>query len=176
MIELIPISHVRAGDPYETDVRELVNEAFPEGAPDELGQYYARHGHPHATLLVRSDERIVGHLAIYERQIRCGAEEVTVGLIGEVAVAASHRGRGHARALVDNAHGYLRQRQIPFSILFAFEPRVYASSGYRLIENETRFLGKDGTWQSGVYPGSMVAELMGRRWPDLQVDLCGRPV
>lgn len=54
MAELIIISHVNAGDPFESDVRALVNEAFPDGAPDELGQYYARHGHPDATLLVHS--------------------------------------------------------------------------------------------------------------------------
>ncbi len=176
MIELIVISHVRAGDPYEADVRGLLNDAYPEGAPDELAQYYACHGHPDATLLVQADRRIVGHLAIYERRIKIGGEEVMAGLVGEVAVAADHRGRGHARALVERAHVHLRQRSIPFSILFAFEPSVYASSGYKLVQNEMRFLDKSGASQTGVLPSSMVAELLGRRWPDLPVDLCGRPV
>jgi len=173
---LIVTSHIRTGDEYEADVRALLNEAYPDGAPDELGQYYAKYGHPCATLLSQVATRVVGHLAIYERLITVGGDELTAGLLGEVAVARDHRGRGYASALVDGAHAYLRQRSIPFSILFAFEPHVYVSSGYRLMANEMRFLDEDGIWKTMVYRGSMVAELMGRPWPDSPVDLRGRPV
>ena len=59
MTDLILISHVRVGDPYEADVRALLNEAYPEGAPDELGLYYGKHGPPDATVLLRLAQRIV---------------------------------------------------------------------------------------------------------------------
>ena len=39
--------------PDEADVRALLNEAYPEGAPDELGLYYGKHGPPDATVLLR---------------------------------------------------------------------------------------------------------------------------
>jgi hypothetical protein len=57
--------------------------------------------------------------------------------------------------------------------LFAFEPRVYSSSGYKLMQNRTRFLDMDGEWKSIVYRGSMYAELLGRPWPNLPIDLRG---
>jgi predicted N-acetyltransferase YhbS len=173
MIELIRTSHIEANAEDAADVRALLNDAFPDGAPDELGGYYGRHGLPTATLLLRDSRRVVGHLAIYERQIRIGDEALQAGLLGEIAVAADRRRGGLARDLVREAHEHLRARSIPYSILFAYEPRVYESSGYRLMRNQMRFLDTDGQWKTFVYRGSMYAELSGRPWPDQPVDLCG---
>jgi predicted acetyltransferase len=176
MIELIKISHIEANSAFATDVRELLNDAFPDGAPNELSSYYARRGIPTATMILSEHRRAVGHLAIYERQIKIGDETWQVGLLGEIAIAADRRRTGLARSLVRQAHEHLRGRSIPFSILFAFEPRVYASSGYKLMQNQTRFLDADGRWKTFVYRGSMYAELLARPWPNLLIDLCGPAV
>jgi predicted acetyltransferase len=176
MIELIRTGHIEASAEYAADVRTLLNDAFPDGAPDELDGYYSRHGLPTATLLLRDGRRVVGHLAIYERQIKMDNEILQAGLLGEIAVAADRRRAGLARDLVREAHAHLQARSIPFSILFAYEPRVYESSGYRLMRNEMRFVDTDGQWKTFVYRGSMYAELLGRPWPDQLVDLCGPAV
>jgi predicted N-acetyltransferase YhbS len=176
MIELIRTSHIEANGEYAADVRALLNDAFPDGAPDELGHYYIRHGLPTATLLLTESGRVVGHLAIYEREIRIGNETLQAGLLGEIAVAADRRRAGLARDIVRAAHAHLQAHAIPFSILFAYEPRVYVSSGYRLMQNQMRFLDSDGQWKTFVYRGSMYAELLGRPWPDQPVDLCGPAV
>jgi predicted acetyltransferase len=141
-----------------------------------LGHYYIRHGLPAATLLLTESGCVVGHLAIYEREIRIGNETLQAGLLGEIAVAADRRRAGLARNLVHEAHAHLQAHAIPFSILFAYEPRVYVSSGYRLMQNQMRFLDTDGQWKTFVYRGSMYAELLGRPWPDQTVDLCGPAV
>lgn len=70
----------------------------------------------------------------------------------------------------------MRERSIAYAILFAFEPRVYESSGYRLMQNETRFLDADGQWKCFVLRGSMYAELLEKRWPNRAIDLCGPAV
>ena len=176
MIELIRTSHIEASDEFAADVRALLNDAFPDGAPDELSGYYTRHGLPTATLLLRESRRVVGHLAIYERQIRIGNETLQAGLLGEIAIAADRRRAGLARDLVREAHEHLQAQAIPFSILFAYEPRVYESSGYRIMQNQMRFLDSDGQWKTFVHRGSMYAELSGRPWPDQLVDLCGPAV
>jgi predicted N-acetyltransferase YhbS len=176
MIELIRTGHVAASDEFAGDVRALLNNAFPDGAPDELDNYYARHGIPTATLLLGEGSRVIGHLAIYERQIGIGDETLQAGLLGEIAVAADRRRAGLARRLVRHAHEHLRARSIAFSILFAYEPRVYESSGYRLMPNQMHFLDTDGRWKTFVYRGSMYAELLGRPWPDRPVDLRGPAV
>ncbi len=156
-------------------VQALLADAFPEGASTN-GDYYALHGTPDRILIAREAHRVVGHLAIYCRQVKMGGEGLEIGILGGVAVAQDDRRKGHCRRLLQRAHDYLRARSIPFSILFAFEPRVYLSSGYRPMQNETHFLDVDGAWKTFVYRGSMYAELAARPWPNRMVDLAGRVV
>ena len=156
----------------EAKVLALLDEAFPGGASAN-GDYYALNGTPEIIVILQDGQEVVGHLALYRRQVGIGDEPVEIGMIGGVAIARDRRGRGHGRHLLQHAHGRLKERSIPFSILFAYEPRIYRSSGYRLMQNATRFLDVDGTWKTLVYRGGMYAELMGRSWPNQIVDLRG---
>ena len=161
----------------QEEVDALLDASFPDGAPNERSAYYARHGlSPTTSMLLGDGGRVVGHLAIYERDIKIAEEALRVGLLGEIAIAADHRGAGLARRLVRRAHEHLRARSIPFSILFAFAARVYLSSGYKLMQNQTRFIDADGHSKTLLYRGSMYAELLGRPWPNQSIDLCGTAV
>ncbi len=73
-------------------------------------------------------------------------------------------------------HGFFVQRSLPFSVLFAYDPARYRSSGYRDMTNETRFLRSDGQWRQLVFRGGMVAELGTRRRPGARLDLRGPAV
>jgi predicted N-acetyltransferase YhbS len=170
-IELTKTHRIEDDSPFAAGVHALLDATFPEGAPNELAGYYARHGFPTVTLLLSEGQHVVGHLALYEREIGIGAETVLVGLI-----AAERKRMGLARRLVAHAHDHLAARAIPFSILFAFEPVVYASSGYKPMRNETRFIDADGNLKTLVYRGGMVAELSERPWPNQQIDLRGTAV
>ena len=172
MPELIEISRDALGGDLETRVQALLNEAFPEGSSTN-GDYYARHGVPDRILIAREAQQVVGHLAVYQRRVKMGDEALEIGMIGAVAAALDHRRKGRCRLLLRRAHDYLRARSIPFSILFAFEPFVYLSSGYRPMQNETHFLDADGAWKTFVYRGSMYAELAKRPWPNRMLELAG---
>jgi predicted N-acetyltransferase YhbS len=176
MLELIKTSRIDDRSELAGQVDALLNAAFPDGAPNERSAYYSRHGVATTSMVLSDGGRAVGHLAIYERDIKIGEEALRVGLLGEIAIAADRRGAGLARRLVREAHEHLRALSIPFSILFAFEPRVYVSSGYKLMQNHTRFIDADGHWKTLVYHGSMYAELLGRPWPNRSIDLCGTVV
>ncbi len=171
--ELIEIGRGALTGELETKVQALLDDAFPKGSATN-GDYYALHGIPDRILIAREARQVVGHLAVYRRQVKMGDEVLEIGMIGGVAVAPDHRRKGHCRLLLRRAHDYLRAHSIPFSILFAFEPLVYRSSGYRLMRNETHFLDVDGAWKTFVYHGSMYAELAERPWPNRMLDLAGR--
>jgi predicted acetyltransferase len=170
--ELIEITRDALGGDLETMVQALLKQAFPEGSSTD-GDYYALHGVPDRILIAREAQHVVGHLAVYRRQVKIGDEVLEIGMIGAVAVAPDHRRRGHCRLLLRRAHDDLRARSVPFSILFAFEPRVYLSSGYRPTQNETHFLDVDGAWKTFVHRGSMFAELAERPWPNRMLELAG---
>jgi predicted acetyltransferase len=169
---MIEISRDALKGDLETRVQALLAGAFPEGTSTN-GDYYARHGVPDRILITGEARQVVGHLALYRRQVTMGGEILEIGMVGGVAVAPDHRRRGHCRLLLLRAHDDLRARSISFSILFAFEPRVYLSSGYRLMQNETHFLDVDGAWKTFVYRGSMFAELTKRPWPNRMLELAG---
>ena len=57
----------------ETRVQARLNEAFPEGSSTN-GDYYARHGVPDRILIAREARQVMGHLAVYPRQVKMGAK------------------------------------------------------------------------------------------------------
>ena len=175
-VELIKARAMEVACELAAEVSALLNDAFPDGAPDELRTYYARHGIPTTSLLLKDGSRVIGHLAIYERHIRIGGDTVLVGLLGEIATATDRRRTGLARRLIGHAHEHLQAHAIPFSILFAFEPRIYLSSGYKPMQNQTTCIGADGQSRTFVFRGSMYAELLEDIWPNLPIDLCGTAV
>ena len=175
MVELIEMSRAGLAGSLEAEVQAFLREAFshdPPAAPD----YYAPYEPSEMILILREAGRVMGHLVAYRRAIAIGDESVEIGMIGGVAIAAHHRRKGHARALVERTHARFRQRALLFSLLFAYEPRIYASSGYRPMANTTRFLDSDGAWKTFVHRGGMYAELGDRNWPNLPIDLRGRAV
>jgi len=104
MLELIKTSRIEDRSEFAAQVDALLNAAFPDGAPNERSAYYSRHGVPTTSMLLSDGGRAVGHLAIYERDIKIGEEALRVGLLGEIAIAADRRGAGLARRLVREAH------------------------------------------------------------------------
>jgi predicted acetyltransferase len=169
------IETTRAGlvGPLEASVQRLLGETF---FNDVTVDYYAHLGVPEVILILQDRDAVAGHLALYRRDVGIVEQDIEIGMIGGVMVAPAYRSRGHSRALVQRAHAWLRDRSVPFSILFAFEPRVYQSSGYELMHNPIRFLDHDGAWKELVHRGGMYAELSDMRWPDQLVDLRGPTV
>jgi len=171
-MEIIETRRAGLSGDLASGVQELLREAFPDSSSVQ-SDYYAFTGAPAIIIMLREGRDVVGHLAAYRREVEIGCEPLEIGMVGGVAIAPNHRGRGHSRALVQRAHAYLKKRSIAFSILFAHEPRVYASSGYKLMRNETHFLDSDRDWKTFIYRGSMYAELSQRPWPNQIVNLRG---
>jgi len=152
-------------------VDTLLRTAFDLMEPYDYGPDRAE-----VLLMLDNGHRAVGHAATCRRAISIGGETVTVGMIGGVAIDPAERRRGHVRRLIAEVHRHFTAEALPFSLLFAFVPAVYRSSGYHEMTNTTRFLGHDGRWNELVFRGGMVAELGSRRWPGLPIDLRGPAV
>jgi predicted acetyltransferase len=156
-------------------VHRLLRDAFPDDGLDE-GDYYRLLGAPDVAMVLCDGPQVFGHLGLYTREVEIGNEALKIGMPGGIAIAPDRRRRGHGPVLVQYAHEYLKERRIPFSVLFAYEPRIYESSGYKLMQNATHFIEPDGTPRTLVYRGGMYAELSQRRWPNQLLDLRGRTV
>lgn len=131
---------------------------------------------PTAVFVALDGDRVIGQLFVYERSVILGEQRIVLGMIGDVAVSAERRGGGICKTLLLSAHNFFGERSIAFSVLFAYEPAVYRSSGYVPMRNVTRFLDKDGDWKVLVHRGGMVAELTALPWSLDPLDLNGPAV
>jgi hypothetical protein len=156
MIELLEFAPDDLSGDLASRIHALLSNVWPEDAPND-GDYYRTHGPPTTVMILREVPDVLAHLAVYERQVLIGSETLEIGMLGGIVVASEHRRKGH-------------------SILFACEPRLYASSGYKLMENPARIIDTDGTLKTLVDHGGMYAELSQRRWPNQMLDLRGRVV
>lgn len=161
----IQVQYAQLSEERAREVDALLKSAF----PDMKGDYHAAQP-PDGIFLHHQDGQLTGHLAAYRRDVRIDGQPEHIGLLGGIAVARSWRGRGIAKALIGAAHRYFRAQGIRYSVLFAFEPTYYASSGYKPMENETRFV-ENGTARRFVYRGGMVAELGDAPWSCRLLDL-----
>jgi predicted acetyltransferase len=176
MIELLELRPDDLGSSgLASELLALLKNAFPEDGPNE-GDYYRAVGAPEVAMVLREGPMVLGHLGLYTREVKIGNSDFEIGMLGGIAVAPERRRTGCCRILVRHAHEHLARRHMAFSILFAYEPRIYEGSGYKLMQNATHFIEPDGTPRTLVYRGSMYAELSDRRWPNQLLDLRGRTV
>jgi len=162
-----PKQHALADVPDRKALQHLLDDAFPDMAGDYYGSTI-----PDAVFLETRGKDVLGHLALFKRDVLLDGQSDRIGLLGGIAVASGWQGRGLAKALIAAAHDQLRHDGIAFSILFAFEPDRYRSSGYQLMLNETRFL-EAGQTRQFVYRGGMVAALGDQPWTCRLLDLQG---
>jgi predicted acetyltransferase len=175
MLGLVQVDPTQVRGELAAGVTALLRAAYPDDSYT-AEEYYRAYGRPAIVMALRDAAEVIAHAAVYERRVRIGDESVDIGMLGGVAVAPAHRRRGHCKRLIGHANDYLRARGATFAILFAYEPSVYLSSGYRPMLNETRFLDSDGEWKRFVYRGGMYIALQDKPWPNELVDLCGRAV
>ena len=178
-IEIVSFVEEDWPEELEPELKALLVEAYGANTDpdDDVEDTDDEEDEAYCIFLARDEAgAIVGNLFAYVRDVTVDGEPLCLGLIGSVATKISHRRQGVASRLVDAAHVYFRTASVEFSVLFAFEPKVYRSSGYALLENEMVYIGDDGERTSKPYPGSMVCALTPSPWPTGLLDLCGPKV
>jgi predicted N-acetyltransferase YhbS len=146
MIELLEIRPGDLSGDLASAVYRLLRDAFPDDGPDE-GDYYRKLGSPEVAVVVRDGLQVCGHLGIYTREVEVGNETLRIGMLGGIVVTPDRRQRGYCRLLVRRAHEHLKERRIPFSILFAYEPaytRAAVTSSCKIRRISSSPMGRRG--------------------------------
>ena len=147
----------------------LTRDAFLDGQ----GQYEYGPETPSLLILCVEEQAVIGHLATSVREMLVARRPMKLGLVSGAIVDEGYRRHGCAKAMILEAHNFFGSQAIEFSILFAIEPDIYQSSGYREMRSKTRFRDTDGVSREYIYRGGMVAELTDQPWEDQYLDLCG---
>lgn len=161
----------------EAQIAALLELAFDDGGFDGRSYYQQRH---HVRLVARSPGQIVGHMALSIRDIRLGADLVTVIGLADVATHPYRRGEGIASALLHACIVEARQTTAAFFMLFG-DAEIYAGNGFVPVGNSIRYISLLGARTDRVFEkpnrGLMVMPLGDLPWNDaVPVDLLGHPV
>ncbi len=171
-IQILLFEDRKIPDKYREDVQALLEGVFDY---DEDSIKFEPEAHT-KIIAVDSDDKVVGHLAAYVREVEFENFSSSLGMIGDVATVTQFQRRGIAKKMIESAHVLFRKVGIKHSILFAYNTGVYKSSGYKTMANEVHFLDQDGNWKTFVYRGSMFCELSDHTWPKGLINLKGLAV
>lgn len=156
----------------DRSLRDLLTTCFTKTPAFQERRYY-NEPPAHRWFIRGIDGRLAAHVAVHEKQVFAGAEVIPFGGIAEVCVHPDHRGHGHVRVLLQEAHGWLKERAFPFAVLFG-HAGIYTSSGYVTVENLYRDLPDEhGHVARRKTDWAMVLPLAGREWPEGEVYLPG---
>lgn len=164
-----PIQHIAdaaVDDALDLELRALLSTCF-TGPQDSVFKHRRYFNEPpaHRWCIRGEDGTLAAHLAVHERTLLAEGRSFPVGGLAEVCVHPSYRGRGYLKALVAEAHRWLKEHDYAFAVLFG-DSRYYASSGYIPVTN----MDIDGRDENGhLTPrraeGALVLALSDIAWP-----------
>ncbi|MBL9208272.1 MAG: GNAT family N-acetyltransferase [Opitutaceae bacterium] len=159
----------------DRSLRELLSLCFtqPGDVVFKERRYYAEP--PAQRWFIRgSDGSLAAHVAVHDKVVSAAGMNHRIGGVAEVAVHPAQRGHGHVRTLLAAAHAWMVRQGFEYAVLFAHHPNIYASSGYREVNNLFRAVPTtEGApaWERA--DKVMVAEFKGNVWPSGEVRLSG---
>jgi len=119
---------------------------------------------------------LVSRVGILKRVISVNEDIVVVGGVSGVTTLPEYRRRGYARALMNTAHGFIRE-ELPadYGLLTCdsgLKP-FYEALGWKAVPVPTTFSQPHGTRTCKSL--AMVLKLGRSEWPAGPIDLCGYP-
>ncbi|NLC45086.1 MAG: GNAT family N-acetyltransferase, partial [Clostridiales bacterium] len=84
-----------------------------------------------SSLILKSEDKIVGHVGIYPLELVVGPSTITTGGIGAVGVDPRTRGKGYMSSLMEHSIQIMEDRKLPLSVLWGNRQR-YMHYGYEV--------------------------------------------
>ena len=157
----------------DAKIRALLTTCFtkPQDVVFQTRRYF-REPYPHRWILEDGRGNVIAHVGAHDKTVAAGGTSYRVAGIAEVCVHPDHRGRGHVRSMLRQAHRWLARRNFVFAVLFG-APDVYVSSGYVRVDN---LVHDDPDAQGRIRRKkieAMVRRLSNTPWPPCRVHLPG---
>ncbi|QIA63117.1 GNAT family N-acetyltransferase [Vibrio astriarenae] len=108
-------------------------------------------------VLVIDDELIVAFGFAYRREMSQRGKVFNAGIIGGIAVHPDYRKQGLCKIILENIERSIELAGVEQSFLFAYEPSIYVTSGYTILDTPIRYFDRSQKrWNTYVYRGGMV--------------------
>lgn len=167
----LKISVIERGDieAYESLLNAHLNSIFGQDSRFIFNHEFA------CAILIEEENKIIATGFAYIRFMKQGTTNFKAGIIGGIAVIPKRRGLGLAKVVVKELDQYLESVGVTKSFLFAYEPDIYKSSGYRELVLPIRYFDEQQrNWNQFVYRGGMVKSYSGYAFNDQVIEFNGR--
>ena len=158
-------------------IRDLLCVCFP---PDVAAFSKTRHWHgsapAYSLVQEENNSRVVGHVGVVVREIRCGSAPLIIAGIQNLAVLPEWRRCGLGPKLMLDSMDAARRRGIPFGLLFCVPAleKFYQSVGWFTVHATAKMVDERGLYQP--IPGKnicMAIRLASAPFPPGDIDLQG---
>jgi hypothetical protein len=136
-IELLVVPECEAGRALSDSIVRLYLACFPQWQEQNGLSRHWRDTVPDWLVVLRSNGKLIGHLAIIEREIRVRRRELIVAGIQGVCVHPNHRRRGLCGLMLEQAVSFSARRGLAVAALFsrpAIRP-VYLKYAFRNVDH-----------------------------------------
>jgi N-acetylglutamate synthase-like GNAT family acetyltransferase len=130
----------------ESELQEtlsLLDLIFHSGKTRRMGKYYPYAygtGNLHNMRIIKADDRIISHAAIYPRFVNTlDGLELKVGCIGGVATHPDYRDKGYATEVLNDCIRKMEREYYDISILWTDSPDFYRKLGWESAGTELCF-------------------------------------
>lgn len=122
------------------------------------------------------DGELITQLCLPKREIRVGAEMISVAGIGGMATHPKYQHKGYGSALLAATEAFMRDEiQVPFGLLICANGTrgFYKRAGWYFAA-EVLFFSQDNQ-RRALHTSVMILPLANQRWSTGEIDLCGLP-
>jgi GNAT superfamily N-acetyltransferase len=133
---------------------------------------------PEWSVMIKADQRVVGHAGILYRVVLVDGQRVAVGGIGSVMTLPAWRGRGYARAALTKAQAFIAMwLWAPFALVICprAEAAFYRRVGWQIVDVPITCAQPGGPVTLSNEVVAFLPCQGDTRWPSGPIDLCGAP-
>jgi predicted N-acetyltransferase YhbS len=170
------ISEVDVSPELDREIRQLLCECFPPDVELFSRERHWHHSVPAYSVLCHDVDRLVGHVAIVDRQITCDGQPVRVAGVQSLAVASLWRRTRLSQRLMIATMDEARRRGHDFGLLFCVPEleRFYSALDWQKSSPPVRMLDEQG--RAARLPAKNIVmhfPLADRPFPSGPIDLRG---
>ncbi len=133
---------------------------------------------PSFRYLVFKEKKLIAHLAIIHRMIKVGEENFVIFGVSDLCVHPDFQHKKIASVLLQELEVLGKKHNIDFITLIAQEQKFYKKNGFKVYNNDCRWLIINdkqslGLAQRNLDNALMVKSLSGEKWKKEMVDFMG---
>ena len=133
---------------------------------------------PSFRYLVFEEKKLIAHLAIIHRMIKVGEENFIIFGVSDLCVHPDFQQKKIASVLLDDLEILGKKHKIDFITLIAQEQKFYKKNGFKVYNNDCRWLIINeiqslGLAQRNLDNALMVKALSEKKWREGMVDFLG---